>query len=145
MAEQVLQTPNRTESPLLGNRYRLFDLIGAGGMGSVYRAFDQPAGETVALKRVVGSALQPLTSPALRLALTREFQALAGLRHPHIIAVRDYGFDQEQQPYFTMDLLPNARPLVAAGQWLTVDGKIDLLLQLLAALTYIHRRAIVHR
>ena len=78
----------------------------------------------------------------LRLALAHEFQALASLRHPNIIAVRDYGFDQTQQPYFTMELLPQARSLVDAGQWLPVDGKIDLLAQLLSALVYIHRRAI---
>src|SRR5438067_737676 len=104
------------KSLLLGNRYRPLDLLGAGGMGAVQRAFDHLTGETVALKRVMNSAMQPITSPALRLALTREFQALAGLRHPHIIAVRDYGFDQEQQPYFTMDLLPKARSIVDGGQ-----------------------------
>ncbi|MFN8492316.1 MAG: tetratricopeptide repeat protein [Caldilineaceae bacterium] len=145
MVESSTQTRDGASARLLGNRYRLLDLLGAGGMGSVYRAFDQLTGETVALKRVVGSAMQPVSTPELRLALAREFQALASLRHPNIIAVRDYGFDQTQQPYFTMELLPNARSIVDAGQWLAVDGKIDRLLHLLSALVYIHRRAIVHR
>ncbi|MEZ4591178.1 MAG: hypothetical protein R3D55_08545 [Chloroflexota bacterium] len=45
----------------------------------------------------------------LRLALAREFQILAGLRHPHNISVLDYGFDEAKRPYFTMTL-PARKP-----------------------------------
>jgi tetratricopeptide (TPR) repeat protein len=139
-------TPEMTKRPtVLGNRYRLLDALGAGGMGTVYRAHDRLTGEMVALKRVLSSAMQPEASPEVRLALTHEFQALASLRHPHIIAVRDYGFDSGRQPYFTMELLPQAQTVVAAGQFMTAGQKVNLLLQLLYALAYLHRRGIVHR
>ena len=130
---------------LLGNRYRLLERLGSGGMGTVYSAFDPLTAQTVALKRVMAVAMQAAANTETRLALAHEFQALASLRHPHIVAVRDYGFDSKQQPYFTMELLHRPRTIVAAGQIQTTDYKIELLLQLLYALTYLHRRDIVHR
>ncbi len=134
-----------TRPPLLGNRYYLYERLGAGGMGVVYRAQDRLTGETVALKRVAGQSLPAADNPELRLALAHEFQALAGLRHPHIIGVRDYGFAANGHPYFTMDLLYNPRPIVAAGQLLPTETRVQLLLPVLHALAYLHRRGIVHR
>lgn len=135
----------RLSASAVGNRYSLVGLLGAGGMGQVYRAVDRLTGETVALKQVITHALQPAGEAELRLTLAHEFQALAGLRHPNIIGVRDYGFDATGQPYFTMELLYNPRSLVAAGQFLAPTAKVSLLLPVLHALVYIHRRGIIHR
>lgn len=129
----------------IGHRYQLLNPLGAGSMGAVYRAYDRLAGEPVALKRVAAPLGHALADPTLRLALAREFQALAALRHPHIVGVRDYGFDEQRQPYFTMELLADARPLTAAAQWLTLPAKLTLLVQALQALDYIHRRQLLHR
>ena len=84
-------------------------------------------------------------SDALRFALAQEFRTLASLRHPNIISVLDYGFDAERQPYFTMELLVGARPLLAASAELTLSHKVSLLAQLLLALNYLHRRGVLHR
>ncbi len=136
-------TPAIPASPF-NYRYRLHERLGSGGMGAVYRAQDILTGEEVALKRVISTAVTPPT-PELKLALAREFQALAALRHPHIIAARDYGFDHTGQPFFTMELLPTAVPLTQAGQWQDTTGKVALLAQLLQALIYVHRHHIIHR
>ncbi len=69
----------------------------------------------------------------LRLALAQEFRILASLRHPSIISVLDYGFDDEQQPYFTMELIAEARELTQAAAEKSVPEKLQLLLQVLAA------------
>ena len=138
------------------NRYLLLEQIGAGGMGTVYRAEDRLTNTTVALKRVT----TPTThlnfafritedanrddSASLKLALAQEFQTLASLRHPNIISVLDYGFD-DKRPFFTMDYLPNARSILDAGRGQPLTVKVSLLVQTLQALQYLHRRGIVHR
>ena len=82
---------------------------------------------------------------SLRLALAQEFRTLASLRHPHIITVLDYGFDAQKTPFFTMELLSNARPLMHAAQGLGHEERIELLLQVTQALVYLHRRGVLHR
>jgi serine/threonine protein kinase/tetratricopeptide (TPR) repeat protein len=130
-----------SSSQVIGNRYILLNQLGAGAMGAVYRAKDRLTGEIVALKRVLssGSSLQT------RLALTKEFQTLASLRHPNIISVLDYGIDEQQYPYIVMSLVQNALPLHEAAEDLRNEQKVELLIQMLQALAYLHRRGIIHR
>jgi serine/threonine protein kinase len=144
----ILATPS---TPTIGHRYRLLDQLGAGGMGAVYRAYDRLTGQTVALKRVNVAPEQLLfasrsnaTGEALLLALAQEFKILASLRHSHIISVLDYGFDAHRQPYFTMELLDQPQTLLEAGKNQLLDFKVNLLIQTLQALTYLHRRDILH-
>lgn len=135
---------------LLGNRYQIVEEIGAGGMGMVYQALDRLTGEAVALKRVhVAHTHLMYTSrnstDDLRLSLAQEFRTLASLRHPNIISVIDYGFDDQRQPYYAMELLRNPQDLIAYGYEHSMSGKVNLLVQVLQALAYLHRRGIIHR
>src|SRR5258708_39403229 len=106
----------------VGQRYHVLDLIGTGGMGSVYRVMDRLSRQTVALKRVTAAAdklhfaSRADDSMDFRVALAQEFQILASLRHPNIIGVLDYGFDADNQPYFTMDLLEGAQTILDAAR-----------------------------
>lgn len=138
------------ELKLIGRRYQLVEKLGEGGMGEVYRALDRLTGQELALKQVTVNAEDLLfnsrsRSTDFRLALAQEFKTLASLRHPNIISVLDYGFDAERQPYFTMDFLQKPRSILAAGAERTIDTKINLLVQMLQALAYLHRRGILHR
>src|SRR6266498_4537181 len=105
----------------ISRRYVLNDLLGTGGMGTVYRATDRLTGQTVALKRVNASPGDlTFASKADRgsnlLALATEFRTLSSLRHPNIISVLDYGFDEAHRPYFTMEYLPDAKTIIQAGR-----------------------------
>ncbi|MBL8132520.1 MAG: protein kinase [Anaerolineae bacterium] len=139
---------NENIPPLvIDGRYVLDEKLGAGGMGIVYRATDRLTGGVVALKRVQVQPAAPSesSSESLEVVLSREFQMLAGLRHPNIISVLDYGFDAEHQPYYTMTLVENARTILEAGRNQPTTEKARLIGEMLLALAYLHRRGIVHR
>ncbi len=134
-------------------RYRLGAPLGRGAMGAVYRAIDRLSGETVALKTIAlpdrqlefASRAGDDTPDQVRLALAREFRSLAALRHPNIIDVRDYGFDAQQRPFFTMTMLEGAQTIVEAAAGQTLAAQTHLLIQALQALVYLHRQSVLHR
>ncbi|MEM7801370.1 MAG: tetratricopeptide repeat protein, partial [Chloroflexota bacterium] len=140
-------------SEIINGRYVLNNQIGDGGMGVVYKAFDRLSGQTVALKRVwlekANSLLETEsdqdTEEDHRMVLAKEFKIMAGLRHPNIISVLDYGFDAENQPYYTMTYLAESETILEAGKKLNLEGKIGLIEQLLQGLAYLHRHGILHR
>jgi serine/threonine protein kinase/predicted ATPase len=146
-----------TTLPTIHHRYTLQRQLGAGGMGVVYDAEDRLTGEHVALKLVARETVEMLansfkntaaTQHDLAVQLAREFQTLASLRHPHIISVLDYGFeviDGQREIYYTMELLNGGRTILDAGADAALTHKIDLLIALLQALAYLHRRGILHR
>jgi tetratricopeptide (TPR) repeat protein/predicted Ser/Thr protein kinase len=136
---------------IINNRYVLEAALGQGGMGTVYRAKDRLSGGQVALKRVLADpeklSFSTLTGGTVdrRLALAQEFRVLASLRHPHIISVLDYGFDQTRMPFFTMKLLNKPQEILEASLRQPTDIRLEYLVQLLRALAYLHRRGILHR
>lgn len=137
-------------STMIARRYLLADVLGKGGMGVVYRAVDRLSGQEVALKRVltepqVADGSTNSNAMDFRMALAQEFKLSASLRHPNIIEVLDYGFDEESQPFFTMEILPSPQDLLQYGVPRSIDNRIDLLVQMLYAIAYLHRRGIVHR
>jgi len=135
---------------IIDRSYRIIEQLGAGGMGTVYRAVQLVNRQTVALKLITTRLLQPgaAEDPAAveeRLALAREFQTLASLHHPNIIRVLSYGFDDEVGSYYTMEILDASQSIVDAGYDMGEEGKVQLVAQLFRALAYIHRRGVLHR
>src|SRR6476469_4311790 len=85
----------------LGGRYRLVELLGSGGMATIYRATDTGLGRDVALK-----LLRPeyLRDPDFSSRFRQEAPAAASLSHPNIVTVYDYGEDPSG-PYIVMELI----------------------------------------
>jgi serine/threonine-protein kinase len=85
----------------LGGRYRLIELLGQGGMATIYRATDTGLGRDVALK-----LLRPeyLRDPDFSSRFRQEAQAAASLSHPNVVTVFDYGEDPSG-PFIAMELV----------------------------------------
>ncbi len=91
---------------LLAERYLLLELIGRGGMGVVYRAWDRTTKRDVAVK------LWPEARPDRPDRFEREARITAGLSSPHIVRVFDFGQSAQGARYIVMELI-EGRPLRA--------------------------------
>lgn len=130
---------------IINDRYRIEEKLGSGSMGIVYRAIDHLTDDTVALKQVQLDTNKHANAIDYRTALAHEFKTMATLRHAHIIPVLDYGFDDENMPFFTMELIHNAQRLTSIAQQHNLGQQIKYLVQLLQALAYLHNQGIFHR
>src|SRR5574338_517485 len=122
--------------------YEVQVLLGAGGMGEVYRARDTRLGRDVALKTLPGS----FTHDPERLArFRREAQMLAALNHPHIGAI--YGFEEIDGRHVLVLELVEGETLahrVARGP-LPIDEALSIGQQIAEALLAAHEKGIIHR
>jgi len=128
-------------------RYKNLSLLGAGGMGAVYRAYDPSLDRTVALKLVL---LQPGHSdhnPDYLIRFEREAKAIARLSHPHIVQVYDFGRDEAGNPYFVMELVKGKALSTVSKERgpLPPAEAVNLIRQAAIGLQAAHDVGIVHR
>lgn len=124
-------------------RYQLRDRLGRGGFATVYRAWDPMLRREVALKAL---SLDLADEPEMRRRFLAEAQALASLKHPHIVAVYDVG-ETVARPFFAMELIEGQ----TLDTWLAVQGRLELpeavaiVGELADALDTLHAAGLVHR
>src|SRR3954447_9079417 len=126
---------------VLAGRYRLEKIIGAGGMATVWKAEDTQLGRKVAIKALSETLL---ADPAYGARFEREAKIAAGLVHPHLVKVFDYGAGGAR-PYLVMEYVegPTLAALIARdGRSIDADR---LAAELLDALRQIHAAGVVHR
>lgn len=133
----------KASSQLLAGRYRLEELLGSGGMGSVWRAVQHhPVQREVAIKLVkVG-----FNSPHALARFDLERQALALMNHPNIATIYDSGITEEGNPWFAMELVRGV-PITeyADRNRLDLPERLRLFHSLCLALHHAHQKGIIHR
>jgi hypothetical protein len=120
-------------------RYLIKEELAAGGMGVVYRAVDSTTGVECALKRV--KAKGERATFAIQ-SFEREYRVLAGIDHPRIIRVYEYGVD-DSGPYYTMEFVEGTdlRKLAPLGYREACRHLRDVA----ASLALLHARRLLHR
>ncbi|CAN5798195.1 hypothetical protein BH23GEM6_BH23GEM6_02420 [soil metagenome] len=135
---------------ILGDRYRIEEVIGRGGMGAVYRAVDERLGRQVAVKVItVSGGSDPEARERLRARFQREARAAAGLpHHPNVVPVYDFGSDAALElDYLVMELL-RGRDLAS---FLSTSGPpplstgLRILFEAARGLAVGHRAGLIHR
>jgi serine/threonine-protein kinase len=119
------------------DRYELLGVLGAGGMGIVYRARDRRLGRLVAIKFILGA------DPNLAMRFLREARAQARIDHANVCRVHEVG-EIEGRAYIALQLV-EGQPLHRAAAQMSLDDKIAVVRDVAIAVHEAHRLGIVHR
>ncbi len=135
--------PDTLLGRVLDDKYRLDDVLGAGGMGIVFRAADLRLSRSVAVKLVRGE----IGAVGATDWFHREARAVARLRHSNIVTIHDFGVAEGVGAYIVMELLDGRslrQELVARGR-LPFGEVVEIGRQACRALDAAHKAGVVHR
>ena len=139
-----------TETPRVGSRYELGEMLGRGGMAEVRKGTDVRLGRTVAVKRL---RTDLASDPTFQARFRREAQSAASLNHPSIVSVYDTGEEMSTdgtdvaQPYIVMEYVAGRtlRDILREGRKILPERALEITSGVLGALDYSHRAGIIHR
>src|SRR5918998_837237 len=128
---------------LIGERFRLEEKVGSGGMSSVYRAFDPTLERRVAIKMMHRDIS---SDPAQLERFRREARAVAQLNHPHVVTVIDAGED-DGTPYIVFEYVEGEtlKERIRRLGRLPIDEAIAYAIEIGRALECAHTHKLVHR
>jgi CheY-like chemotaxis protein len=120
-------------------RYTLIERIGAGGFGTVYKAWDESARRNVAIKACTLGA-------EMHARFFREAELAGALRHPNITEIYESGVEGDT-PYIVQELLPgeDLSALIARREPADLASKLAIVTGVADALEYAHRSGVIHR
>ncbi|MFO1498007.1 MAG: WD40 repeat domain-containing serine/threonine-protein kinase [Verrucomicrobiota bacterium] len=134
--------PLTGDSLLIADRYRVVETIARGGMGVVYKAWQENLGRVVAVKMLLGGIH---AADSFKKRFVQEAKAAARLQHPCIVKIFDWGEDNGQ-PYFSMEYVEGETlTRLAAVQPLEPLHAAALVKRIAEAIGYAHEQGILHR
>lgn len=129
---------------LIGGRFRILEILGTGGFGTVYRALQENIGRDVALKFLTPVvAKDPINVERFR----REAFHVSQLRHPNTITLYDYGQTEDDLAYMVMEFLDGTglSDLIQNEGAIPLPRAAHIYIQVLKSLSEAHRHGLVHR
>ncbi|HEX7839798.1 MAG TPA: serine/threonine-protein kinase, partial [Kofleriaceae bacterium] len=137
-SDRSLTPAAATDLPFAGwDRYELLELLGKGGMGSVYKARDRRLDRTIAIKFILGAA------PTLTIRFLREARAQARIEHPNVCRVYEVG-EVSGRAYIALQFV-DGEPLHKAAARMSLDDKVAVVRDVALAVHEAHQLGIVHR
>ncbi len=133
--QAVVECPEQ----LYAGRYAIVERIGAGGMGTVFRARDERLDRDVALK------VSALDRGEDIVALLAEARVLASLDHPGIVPIHDAGRQEDDRPFYVMALVDGKTLAEHVKTVPELGGRLRLFDRLCDTLSFAHARGILHR
>lgn len=124
------------------SRYSVLEVLGAGAVGTVYKAEDKVLGKIVAIKKLHRSATQ---TEAVR--FQREAKLAGSLAHPNILNVADFGLTDKHEPYLVLGYVQGQTLAERMQQSNDIDftEALDLFIQIARGLNHAHRHNVIHR
>lgn len=123
-------------------RYTMKALLGQGGMGEVWDAWDNMGGHQVAIKMM---HVKTSADPGMRKCFHREAEACSLLHHPNIVEIYDYGTTEDNRHYLSMEMIHGCTLHALTSNRLPLSAVLDLAGQILCALSHAHARGVIHR
>ena len=139
----LVELPDPRLGSVIGGRYVVEEVIGEGGMATVYRAHHKITDRQVAVK-----VMNPMlaTDPIVRERFRREARSAQRLTHPNIIEIFDQGDTEDGTAFMVMELLrgESLAPVIARGP-LDVDRALHIMIQIARGVARAHDLDIIHR
>lgn len=125
------------------DRYQYLDVIGEGGMATVYKGIQKSLKRPVAIKVLAASLTD---NPDIKERFKRESLIIARLNHPNIVHVIDKGTTSQGRPVFVMEFIEGVTlaDAIREGRF-SFNEKVDVAVQVCKGLAYAHKLDVVHR
>jgi len=130
---------------LLGGRYRIGRLLGAGGMGAVYEATREDLGQMRVAVKVLHASLA--NDETLLARFRREAETVGSINHPNIVRILDFQAQPDEPAFLVMELLDGVslrHELARQGRF-SGARTVFIAAQMLSALAAVHRAQVIHR
>ena len=136
-------TNNLDEETIFNEKYLIQSLLGAGGIGTVFRATHMYIDRTVAIKMLHSDLTE---DKLLMRSFQREGTAVANLHHRNIVGVYDFGLSEDQVPYMVMEYIEgkNLSEIITEDNRLDTHRALRLFTQVCDGLSAAHAKDIIH-
>jgi serine/threonine-protein kinase len=143
-ADIAAETANRLIGTKLGGQYTIVGVLGAGGLGTIFRAHQETVDRWVAIKFLPSSLAK---DQVIVKRMAREGKALGRLNHPNIVTTYDFGFTERREPYLVLELVDGETLQAYLDRLgpMPVATSLPVFIQLSDAMKYAHANGVVHR